>query len=181
MLELGTLEYPYRTMKSATSEILNLFSNTNLEATIYTYSSYIEDGMNVFINMTNISFKSHPDVTTNGRRSILTFTQIAQHDISERALFHLLTTTDMPVQDMLNNGLIPEAEQELALSNDGSSIVAVRTGISFEDIDLYREEIDNGQDITLLNAIYLRHLTYEFSKLSSQFSKSNNFLQEMLT
>jgi hypothetical protein len=174
MLELGTLEYPYRTMKSATSEILSLFSNSNLEATIYTYSAYVEDGMNVFINMTNVSFKSHPDVTSTGGRSILTFTQIAQHDISERALFHLLTSIDFPVQDMLDNGLIPETEQKLALSNDGSSLVAVRTGIRFEDIDLYREVIDSGQDITLLNAIYLQHLTYEFSKLSSQFSKSNN-------
>jgi hypothetical protein len=171
MLELGTLEYPYRTMKSATSEILNLFSNTNLEATIYTYSAYIEDGMNVFINMTNVSFKSHPDVTSNGGRSILTFTQITQHGISERALYHLLTSADMPVQDILDNGLIPDDQQKLAISNDGSSIVAVRTGISFEDIDLYREEIDNGIDITLLNAIYLQHLTYEFSKLSAHFSK----------
>jgi hypothetical protein len=164
MLELGTLEYPYRTMKSATSEILNFLSNNNINVTVRTYSTYMEDGMNVFINMTNVAFKSHPDVINIGERSILTFTQIAQHGISERALFHLLTSTDLPVQDILNTGLIPDDQQSLALSNDGSSIVSVMTGISFEDIDLYREEIDNGNDITLLNAIYLQHLTYEFSK-----------------
>jgi hypothetical protein len=171
MLELGTLEYPYRTMKSATSEILNFLSNNHINVTVHTYSAYMEDGMNFFINMTNVAFKSHPDVISNGERSILTFTQIAQQGISERALFHLLTTTDMPVQEMLDNGLIPDDQQSLALANDGSSIVAVRTGISFEDIDLYREVIDNGIDITLLNAIYLQHLTYEFSKLSAHFSK----------
>jgi hypothetical protein len=118
MLELGTLEYPYRTMKSATSEISNFLSNNHINVTVHTYSAYMEDGMNVFINMTNVAFKSHPDVINIGERSILTFTQIAQHGISERALFHLLTSTDFPVQDILNNGLIPETQQTLALSDD---------------------------------------------------------------
>jgi hypothetical protein len=176
MLELGTLEYPYRTMKSATSEILNFLSNNHLNVTIHTYSAYLEDGMNVFINMTNVAFKSHPDVINTGERSILIFTQIAQHGINERALYHLLTSTDFPVQDILTTGLIPDDLQSLALVNDGTSIVSVMTGISFEDINLYREEIDAGQDITLLNTIYLQHLTYEFSKPSLIFSDFKNFV-----
>lgn len=124
----------------------------------------MEDQTAVFINMTNVIFKSHPDLTSNGERATLTLTQISQNGISERALFHLLTSTNMPVQEILNAGLIPETEQKLALLNDGSSIVSVRTGISFEDINLYREEVDYNKDITLLNAIYFQHLTYGFSK-----------------
>jgi hypothetical protein len=139
----------------------------------------MEDQSAVFINMTNVIYKGHPDLTENGDRSTLTLTQIVQDDISERALFHLLTSTNMPVQSILNTGLIPDSEQELALLNDGSSIVSVRTGVSFEDINLYREEIDYNKDITLMNAIYLQHLTYGFSKFKFSYEFHNFTLENV--
>lgn len=60
-MELGTIKFPYRSFTVLASEILNVHSHTTGEITIYTTDIYLEDGILVFVNMTNVSIRPHPD------------------------------------------------------------------------------------------------------------------------
>ena len=42
-IELGTLEYPYRTMKSVSAEILSLWSNSDKNVTVFMKDVYLEE------------------------------------------------------------------------------------------------------------------------------------------
>ena len=60
-LELGTRNYPYRTMKAVASEILNIHSHSNANIIIYVTDAYLEDANLIFINITSVTITTHPD------------------------------------------------------------------------------------------------------------------------
>ena len=80
-IELGTLSYPYRSMVSANSEILNLHSHSNASITIYIKNTYIKEGELNFYNISSISIKSHPDLSETLKKAVLIPTPIDQPGI----------------------------------------------------------------------------------------------------
>ena len=74
ILELGTKEYPYRSMRHATMEITNFYSHSDAEITIYSKEAYLEDGKLFFINMTSVTITSHPDYLERGKKAVLVST-----------------------------------------------------------------------------------------------------------
>ncbi|CAI2360922.1 unnamed protein product [Moneuplotes crassus] len=98
VLELGTRAYPYRTMKSASAEVINQYSNTSIEISIYTKDTYVETDTFYAYNMSSVKILSHPDYQTIHKRALLCLTSEVQEGISKKARYHLLKSTDAPSQ-----------------------------------------------------------------------------------
>jgi len=141
-VELGTREYPYRTVKVVTSEILNNIKIQNISINIYMKDSYVEDGSLVFMNISNVRLTTHPDLIIT-RRAILIPTEFDQPGISSKARFHLLKNTNMPIQDNLDHGEYGDYERQV--TSILSTNFILRAGLTIDDIDIYREEIDYGK------------------------------------
>ena len=71
MIEFGTREYPYKSLRPVISEIVNFFSHSEAKINIYIKDIYVEDDTAFFINMTSVSFYSHPDYIAIGKRATL--------------------------------------------------------------------------------------------------------------
>ena len=62
IIELGTISYPYKSMKAVSSDILNNFSHLNVNITIYLkeYESiYMSDLTGYYLNITSILITSY--------------------------------------------------------------------------------------------------------------------------
>lgn len=163
LLELGTLDYPYRTLKSVSSELLNFISHNEVEVTLYLKDDvYMEDNTLLIVNMTKFTITTHPDLVSLNKRARLIPSKLAQPGVSQKARFHLLKVADLPYQDVLDAGNFTSTE--LLEATTEASIMVIRTGISFSNIDVYREEIDYNLNIVFTRGIYLQNKTCSFGK-----------------
>ena len=67
MIELGTIHYPYKSMRAITSDILNNFSHKDVNITIYlkeNSSIFISDLTGYFLNITSVKFMSYSTNST---------------------------------------------------------------------------------------------------------------------
>ena len=67
MIELGTIQYPYKSMRAITSDILNNFSHKDVNITIYlkeNSSIFISDLTGYFLNITSVKFMSYSTNST---------------------------------------------------------------------------------------------------------------------
>ncbi|CAI2370232.1 unnamed protein product [Moneuplotes crassus] len=163
ILELGTREHPYRTMKAVSSEILTFLSHREVNVTINVKDVYLEDYTLFALNMTGLTIKSHPGYTEASRKALIIPTEFTQVGISKKARLHLLNTADLPVENVLNAGNFMDSERLQILRR--ATIVFARTEIKFDSIDLYREEEDYNKGITFSRAIYLQDRTLTFSDM----------------
>ncbi|CAI2361915.1 unnamed protein product [Moneuplotes crassus] len=139
-IELGTLKYPYRTFKSAASEILNHYSNTQAEVTIYVKDGYIETDTFYFMNMTNVKITAHPEYKIMNKRAQISFTSQPQHGISKKARFHLLR--DVPINHNQFVAIEETGETEKSgLSKDKMGIMAYRTSLEISDIEFHSNDL----------------------------------------
>ncbi|CAI2368858.1 unnamed protein product [Moneuplotes crassus] len=160
IIELGTRKYPYRTMKSVSSEILTFLSHKNVSIIVNVRDVYIEDKTLVVANITEIVIQSHPDLTDNNKKALITPTEFSQAGISKKARFHLLTSSDLPIDTIISAGSFTESE--LVKINGRSGNMIIRSGLTIQNIDLYREEEDYNKNIIFLQGIYLQNKTASF-------------------
>ena len=86
-IELGTLAYPYRSFKAAASEIVNHYSHSEAEITLYIKDGYIELTTFYFLNITSIKITNHPDYQLMNRKASVVLTKTAQLGISLKGSF----------------------------------------------------------------------------------------------
>ena len=172
LIELGTKEYPYKSMLSISYEILNFFSNSNVNITIYVKNAYVEDDLLNFFNLSSVTITSYPEVIEKGRRSILIPTSIKQPSIINRTLYSLISINDetdlrheysSKISDIISSGNFTDSESNL-LTLEKVSIMAVKTGFIFKNIDVYREEINPERNQIFLLPINLQNQNIKISK-----------------
>jgi hypothetical protein len=166
MIELGTKEYPYRSFRAVSSEILNQFSHQDLNVTIYLKGGtkvYIEDDTTYFINISKVTITSYSDNPLSLERALIVPTAIPQHGVSERAAFHLLNHTDLKVVDILSqNSYSDSLLAKLSVSK--VTIKISETSFSLIDVDVYREEIDYNSESLFMFPIFLQNRDVVVSK-----------------
>lgn len=140
-LELGTLEYPFRTFKAASSEILNHYSHSEVDISIFVKDGYIQLETFYFLNMSSVSIHRHPEYLAADRRAYLIFDRNIQAGISAKARFHILANTDTMPDDIISNGNFLESELgELSKPNFG--FMLARTNLEINGIDIYSTQIE---------------------------------------
>jgi hypothetical protein len=172
MIELGTKAYPYRSFRAVSSEILNQFSYLQVNITIYLKEGikvYVEDDVSYFLNMESVSITSYSDTSPTPGKALLVPTSIGQYGISERAAFHILNHTDLPIEEKI--GLKSYGDSELAkLRTNSVTFKISETSFSFTNIDSYREEVDYNGESFLFYPIYLQNRDIVISMFFSNFS-----------
>jgi hypothetical protein len=166
MMELGTKSYPYRSFKSISSEILNQYSYLQIQIYIYLREGttvYLEDDTTYFINLRSVTITSYSKTSSTPARSLLVPTTISQHGISERAAFHLLNHTDLPINETIAKKTY--LDSELAkLDLRQVTLKISETSFFFLHINVYREEIDYNTDKLLMYLIDLQNRDVMVSK-----------------
>jgi hypothetical protein len=106
-IELGTKQFPYRAFKSISSEILNQFSYSDVNITIYLKEGtkvYVQDDTTFFMSMTFVTMTSYSDNSDTPDRALIIPTAIEQQGISKKALLHILKHTDLWLEDAISKG-----------------------------------------------------------------------------
>ncbi|CAI2377304.1 unnamed protein product [Moneuplotes crassus] len=164
-IELGTEDFPYRSFTTLSSELVNLYSNSDYNISIYSNDAYIEHGGFVIINMTSITIAPIPRyqpfqhtrlVKKSENRPLLIPTNFKQHGITDRALFHVLKHADAQIDKVLTEGGFTTSETD-AFSSRVATMRLLRTSIEIDGIDFYREEIDYNQQSLLIRPIYFQN------------------------
>ncbi|CAI2370626.1 unnamed protein product [Moneuplotes crassus] len=157
-IELGTLEFPYRSFKSVNFEIAKFFSHSNISVIIYTKDAYIEDGTNRYLNLTSVSIVAHPTYNYLTYQPILIPTAVPQPFISEKSLLHLINKVDASLEASIitafQNGDFSDYEESL-FEDPKTTILPIMTSIIVKNIDIYREETEPD---SLLKFIMLGNL-----------------------
>jgi hypothetical protein len=159
MLELGTQQYPYRSFKSVSSEILNLLSYHDINITIYIKEGttiYIEDDTTYFLVIGSVIITSYSSTSSSPTRALLIPTIIPQHGICQKTAFHLLSHTDLLISEKILMKNYSDAELG-ELRTDKVTFKIAETSFSLINVDVYREEIDYNKDSIFLFPIYLQN------------------------
>jgi len=177
VLELGTLQYPYRSFKNVLAEVIYL-SHTDSDITIYTKDAYMEDGDFYFLNMSSVTILSHPEYSISGRRSILIPTKIPQIGLSGKSQFHLLNDSTIHYEDAIAAGNFTDIEIDF-LRRDLVTIKVDRTSFYIESVEIYREETlpDSSQHFVM--ALYIQEKMIKAGNKINQFM--NLFPMKILT
>ena len=168
LLEIGSKDFPYQSMKALMSEVLNHHSNQDKEISIYLKENtdiYLEDMTNYFINITNIKMMSYSDDSLDPQMANLIPTRIVQNNESKKAAFSILQNTDLMLNDVLNASSLTESEINL-LSISGITIHVVRTGLEIQNINIEREIIDLGASVQFLFPIYIQEKLINFTNVN---------------
>jgi hypothetical protein len=166
MIELGTKEYPYRNFRAVSSEILNHFSYKKLNITIYLKTGtkvYLEDDTTNFINIQNVTVTTYYDNSLLPVRALIVPTRIAQHKVNARAAFHLLSHTEIYVNEQIAQKAYSESTLG-SLSMRRVTLKILEMSFSLVDVDVYREAIDYNSESFFMLAIYIQNRDIVVSK-----------------
>lgn len=175
MLELGTKSYPYRSFKAVSSEILNQYSYMNINITVKVRENttlYIEDDTTYFLNLGSVTITSYSDSSLSPEKALIIPTTISQIGVSERAAFHLLNHTNLPIDSKIS--LKSYSSTVLGnLKQTGVTFKISETSFALINVDVYREEIDYNSDKYVMYPVYLqnRDITIGRSQRSFLFRK----------
>jgi len=157
-------------MKAVTSEIFNHVSHNDVNVTIYTKDVYIQDKTLNFVNMSSVMITSHPDLSEDNKQATIIATEFEQFGISQKARFHVLTNTNFLFNDIINSREFTESEKGVIASEKDNYIL--RTGITLENVNIYREEIDYNKEFVFIYALYLQTKTASFSKFRENLNST---------
>ncbi|CAI2373151.1 unnamed protein product [Moneuplotes crassus] len=181
-IELGTLEFPYRSFKSVNFEIAKFFSHSNISVIIYTKDAYIEDGTNRYLNLTSVSIVAHPAYDYLTYQPILIPTAVHQPFISEKPLFHLINKVDASLEGSItaafHNGYFSDYEESL-FEIPKTTILPIRTSIIVKNIDIYREEAEPDSLLKFIMLGYLQTKVMHIGKLEIKIMRAERVCNEL--
>ena len=167
LIELGTQTHPYRSLKSAFLELLVQYSNKDILITIYLAEGqryYIEDKWNYILNISNVAITSYSDSLDSSGKATIVPTQIPQPAQSQKAAFSLLASTDLNIEEEINNYEYTESESALLRDNQ-ATICILRSNVKINNVDFERQVIDYDQDTMLFEMIYLQDKTLQLTNI----------------
>ena len=163
VIELGTQKYPYKTMRAAFSEILNNFSHSSSNLTIYLKENaqiFTNDNTNYIINMTSVTIKSYSDTSNLPGKAILIPTQIELPTTSDKTLFHILDNLNLNLNEVIQAGSLSSYEVGL-ITTIKSTFSVTRTNFSMNNIIALRQPEDNIIRWFFLFFVYLQDRVFD--------------------
>lgn len=166
-IEFGTLKYPYRTMKSAASEILNFYSHSEGEVEVYIKDVSLELDTFYVLNMTSVFILSHPEYLERRKNANLLGTKQALTGVSKKARLHLLVHAEVDPEKFISQGEYEDIELSQLSSEDFGFLVS-RTRFQMSNINVYSDESE-----VFIVASYLQHRELRLGKFWSFFWHMN--------
>ena len=165
ILELGTKQHPYKSIKAVFVELLNFHSNQDKSIFIYingNQSYYIQDGTNFIMNITNVTINAYSDQSDIMTRPMLIPTVIPQSAQSKRTVFSILNDTNLKLDKVIAEGGYTESEI-LSLSDSLVTFFIVRSSICIDSINFERGVFNYEIEAKLFHIIYLQDKMMQIS------------------
>jgi hypothetical protein len=157
-LELGTKKYPYKSLKSAMSEVLNHHSNQNKTLSVYLKENttvYLEDGTNFLINITSVQFMTYSNTSSSSTQATIVGTRIEQSGDSPKSVFSILQDTSLKLNETIASSTLSSSEQALLFNGDVTLMIA-RCNVYISNVHITREIVDLGLSTIFMYVIYLQ-------------------------
>ena len=158
ILEIGSIEHPYKSMKPLMSEILNHHSNQDKEISIYIKENtnmYLEDETNYIINITKVSLTSYSDSGSDPIMATLYPTKTVQSGENKKTAFSILQNTDLDLDKVI-------AESDMTVAEIGRiqigdvTILLLRSNFEMSNIEVKKEYSDSEIGSRFLLPVYLQ-------------------------
>ena len=158
IIELGTRQYPYKSVSALFVELLNYHSNQDKSVVIYLKESqnhYMEDGANYIMNITNVTITTYTDEQAILFKAKLIPTRILQTADNKKTSFSLLSNFSLKLDEVISEGGYTESERS-QLNNQQVTLYALRSSIYIDNIDVERDFSDFGQSTIFIYIVYLQ-------------------------
>ena len=178
IVELGTIEYPYKELSYAFVEILNYHSHTNRNLTV----NLMESTINILglrqgniVNITNVNIvpysliSSEPDNTT-----ILVKDQI---EIVKRpsTLFNIMKTFETRMDEKITNSTGLTEQEKLRVEFNNYNILIMRSNFMIQNMNITSDRANLYDDVVLFYSVYIQDKTITIKNMHFSVSGTISF------
>ena len=173
IIELGTVEHPYKHILYALVEVLNYHSHSDRNLTIYlmeyTKNELTESASNI-INITSVEIRPYTSRSSDPDKAYLIGKDTADIVSNPSTSFSILKSYELRFDDMVtnNNDLTDTEKQRMQL--DRYLILAIRSGITIFNMEIISEHGSVFDDILLVFPVYLQTRTVKFRDVHLRIS-----------
>ena len=158
LMELGTQEFPFRTIFTAFIEIMGQFSNSDSEITIYIRENttvYIEDSSVFLLDLGLLTIDTYADSSTENNMATIVTTDSSTTKLSPKSAFNIVKNITVDIQIKIAEGAF--TEEEAAIVGRGEdTFQLVRSPITINNI-IARREAQSSITGVFIKAIYLQN------------------------
>ena len=158
LMELGTKDFPFRTILPAFLEIMELFSNSENEITIYIKENttvYIEDSTIFLLDIGFLMIDVYRDFNSDNNLANIITTDSSIIKFSKKAAFNIMKDSTIDIQNKILQGNFT-TEEIAIIGREGDTFQLVRSSLSIKNIIVRREAASILSGL-FINAIYLQN------------------------
>lgn len=158
IVELGTINYPYKSMRSVFAEILNVFSHKNVNITILLREnaySFLSDDISYIINISSVKITSYSLNMTAPEKATLIPTQIQLPVTNLKTSFHILRHMDLNLDGAIQDKGFYES-QIFSITRKKTTFIVVMSSLFFDNLNIRRELVDKLEATTFTYLINLQ-------------------------
>ena len=167
IIELGTRQYPYKSVSALFVELLNYHSNQDKSVVIYLKESqnhYMEDGANYIMNITNVTITTYTDEQAILFKAKLIPTRISQSAENKKTSFSLLSNFSLKLDEVISEGGYTETESS-QLNDDQVTLYILRSSVYIDNIDVERDSGDFDLSSIFVYLIFLQDNTIQMTNM----------------
>ena len=162
IVELGTIDYPYKELSYALVETLNYHSHTDKNLTV----NLMEGTTNILglrqaniVNITNVNIVPYSLISSEPEKVTILVKDEVEIVTRPNTLFNVMKTFEMRMNEkVLNNTAITEQERLKVEFND-YNILILRSNFLIENINIVSERADLYNDVSFLLFAYIQDKT----------------------
>ena len=162
IIELGTIDYPYKELSYALIEVLNYHSHTDHNITIH----LMEETSNILgfrqaniVNITNVSIVPYSLSNPNPEKATILVKDEIEVISTPSTLFNVMKTFEMRMNEVIfNNSDITEQERLRVEFND-YNIMILRSNFMIQNMNVISDREDLFNDVSLLFFVYIQDKT----------------------
>ena len=175
IIEFGTMKYPYKNSINAFSEIINQYSHSNYNISVYIKENtqlMITKDISYFINITSVSISSYSNSlsTPNSATIILTETLPSQ---TIKTQFCILSSTNLKLGSKISQGTFTTVEKQSILINK-SIFNILRANFSINNVIISTNLLSNNIFINFVST-KVRQLNIDHLYFNTSESILNNY------
>ena len=172
-IELGTQKYPFKKVGLSTMEILNYFSHTNYNITIYikeNTSVTLTNLRNFYLDIPNLEYKTYSDTGYAAKSASITIIDTSSSYFSESTQFNIISDVEIRLTQALNRTDYTSVEKDISVYST-AIIIANRCNFKISNFDVYRNvTADYSKDTPFIYSVYLQNHTLTMKDINFYIS-----------
>ena len=169
IVELGTIDHPYKRITYAFVEMLNYHSHSDRNLTLYLMENTRNElpvSKASIVNITNVEIKSYTaqESAESGKATIVGMDD-AGIIASPSTSFSILKSYELKFDEMVTNSTYITDEERLRIATQTSIFLFFKSSFTLENLELISEHVDINLNIIFIFPVYLQHRTAFYKDL----------------